>query len=162
MRLKIGFGGGCHWCTEAVFQTLIGVELVEQGWIESVEPQDYWSEAVIVHFDTDLISLKTLIEIHLLTHASTSNHSMRSKYRSAIYYFDEQQKEESLNFISELQTENTEKYITQILPFVQFKINKDEFLNYYKTRKEAPFCETYIRPKLNLLFQKYSKYTLKD
>ncbi len=88
---KIGFGGGCHWCTEAVFQSLKGVEKVEQGWIASEGEASTLSEAVIVHFDTSQISLVLLIEIHLLTHESTSEHSMRKKYRSAIYYFDVEQ-----------------------------------------------------------------------
>ena len=48
---KIGFGGGCHWCTEAIFQALNGVESVEQGWISSLNPYDTFSEAVIVHFN---------------------------------------------------------------------------------------------------------------
>jgi len=54
---KIGFGGGCHWCTEAVFQHVEGVEKVEQGWIASVAPHDRLSEAVIVHFNTTKVKL---------------------------------------------------------------------------------------------------------
>jgi len=88
---KIGFGGGCHWCTEAVFQALNGVQKVEQGFIRSDPPQDSFSEAVIVTFDSKILSLETLIEVHLRTHASTSSHKMRGKYRSAIYIFDNQQ-----------------------------------------------------------------------
>jgi len=92
---KIGLGGGCHWCTEAVFQALRGVERVEQGFIRSTAPHDGWSEAVIVHFDPAVIDLKTLIEVHLRTHASTSEHSMRGKYRSAVYAFDPQQADDA-------------------------------------------------------------------
>lgn len=86
---KVGFGGGCHWCTEAVFQSLVGVIKVEQGFIAPLEVRNAFSEAVVVHFNQDEIGLKNLIEIHLRTHNSTSAHSMRDKYRSAIYAFDE-------------------------------------------------------------------------
>ena len=73
---KIAFGGGCHWCTEAIFQSLRGVQKVEQGWISSTHPgASTLSEAVIVHFETSLISLDTLIEVHLSTHNATSNHA---------------------------------------------------------------------------------------
>lgn len=154
---KIAFGGGCHWCTEAVFQSLIGVKLVEQGWVASTEKNSTFSEAVIVHFDIDKIDLKTLIEIHLLTHKSTSNHSMRTKYRSAIYYFMHQQKEESLNIISELQADFNDKIITKTLLFNSFKPNTEEFQNYYQSNPNKPFCKNYINPKLKFLLQKFSK-----
>ncbi len=95
MRIdKIGFGGGCHWCTEAVFQSLMGVIKVEQGWISAEGTEDF-HEAIILHFNSDIISLKKLIEVHLYTHNSTSNHSMRIKYRSAVYAFTEVQQKEA-------------------------------------------------------------------
>ena len=89
---QIAFGGGCHWCTEAVFQSLIGVSQVEQGFVASIDENSGFSEAVIVHFDAAKISLAVLIEIHLHTHKSTVNHSMRAKYRSAVYTFSEAQR----------------------------------------------------------------------
>lgn len=53
----------------------------------SVNKNSSFSEAVIVHFQVEVIPLKTSIELHLLTHKSTSNHSIRKKYQSAIYTF---------------------------------------------------------------------------
>jgi peptide-methionine (S)-S-oxide reductase len=57
---KIALGGGCHWCTEAVFQSIIGVEKVEQGFVASIDENNSFSEAVIVHFNSEVISLNTL------------------------------------------------------------------------------------------------------
>lgn len=153
---KIAFGGGCHWCTEAVFQSLVGVVKVEQGWVASTEKNNTFSEAVIVHFDETQINLKTLIEIHLLTHKSASNHSMRSKYRSAIYYFSNHQKEKCTTVLDKLQVDSKDKIITQIIPFHQFKPSTIEFQNYYQSNPEKPFCKSYIDPKLRLLLEKFS------
>lgn len=156
-ELKIGFGGGCHWCTEAVFQALIGVTEVEQGWIASEGQFASYSEAVIVTFEPKTILLKTLIEIHLLTHASSSAHSFRGKYRSAVYYKDLEQKLAVEHAFSEAKVALKEKPITMILPMVEFKKNEEEFLNYYQSRPDAPFCQTYISPKLDMLRKRFSK-----
>jgi peptide-methionine (S)-S-oxide reductase len=59
--VKIGFGGGCHWCTESVFQSLKGVQKVEQGWIASTNENDSFSEAVLVYFDETTIDIKVLL-----------------------------------------------------------------------------------------------------
>ena len=155
---KIAFGGGCHWCTEAVFQTLIGVKKVEQGWVSSIDENETFSEAVIVHFNSREIDLETLIEIHLLTHKSTKNHSMRNKYRSAIYYFSEQESKESLKIIDKLQSKFNNKIITQILEFDDFKPSTKEFQNYYQSNPKKPFCKNYINPKLQILIQKFSNH----
>ncbi len=158
---KIGFGGGCHWCTEAIFQAIRGVEKVEQGWIASIAPDDVFSEAVIVHF-SDEIDLDTLIELHLLTHSSTNAHSMRKKYRSAIYYFDVKDNQAINQKILQLSLENNLSYVTQCLPFSGFKINTENQLNYYLSNKEAPFCKTYISPKLAMIREKYGKRVRSD
>ena len=153
---KIAFGGGCHWCTEAVFQSLIGVAKVEQGWVASTAKNNTFSEAVIVYFDNNKIDLKTLIEIHLSTHKSTSNHSFRNKYRSAIYYVDDYQQEKSKEIIEELQPNFEAKIITQVLEFKDFKPSTAEFQNYYQQNPQKPFCEKYIHPKLTFLLETFS------
>lgn len=162
MLSKIGFGGGCHWCTEAVFQSLIGVENVEQGWIASEDLNDTFSEAVIVTFNPEAISLETLTDIHLHTHKSTSNHSMRSKYRSAIYYFEEFQKVDLKSIITQLQSDFDTPIITQILPFKVFKPSREAITNYYYNNPQKPFCEQFINPKLKLILHKFSKYATKE
>jgi peptide-methionine (S)-S-oxide reductase len=153
---KIALGGGCHWCTEAVFQSLLGVIKVEQGYVASIGDNSSFSEAVIVYFTSDEISVKTLIEIHLHTHQSTSNHSMRHKYRSAVYTFSEVQKQEVEQIIATFQELSEKKLITQVFPFQNFKASRTEITNYYYKNPKKPFCESFINPKLMLLLDQFS------
>lgn len=147
----IGFGGSCHWCTEAIFQSLIGVAKVDQGWIASKAPNDSYSEAVFLTYDPTVISLETLIEVHLYTHSCTSEHSMRGKYRSAVYYVNAVQKKQSIVTIHNFQNEFDQPIITKVIPFKEFKLNDEQYLNYYKRNAQKPFCENYISPKLAAL-----------
>ena len=156
---KITLGGGCHWCTEAVFQSLKGVHKVEQGYASSAEAPDVFSEAVLIHFDSNIILLKTLVEIHLYTHKSTSNHSMREKYRSAVYAHTKMQEQQSKKIIEEFQPEFEHKLITKVLLFDRFKSSRAQIKNYYYSNPDKPFCETYIAPKLQLLLKQFSEYT---
>ena len=153
---RIGFGGSCHWCTEAVFQSIRGVELVEQGWISPAGKQQF-SEAVLVHFDPSLISLEVLVAVHLHSHSSTSEHSMRGKYRSAVYVFSEAQADQVMKAMVGLRKEFGEPIITEILRFGEFNLNSKEFLDYYATDPQRPFCKNYIEPKLKLLMERFGK-----
>lgn len=130
---------------------------MQQGWIASTPPNQEFSEGVIVYFD-DTISLEDLVEIHLLTHSSASNHSMRKKYRSAVYYFSDTDHHAIKNKIEQLSSENNVRYITETLSFKDFKLNSDTFLNYYLKHKNAPFCENYISPKLKLIREKFDSH----
>lgn len=158
----IALGGGCHWCTEAVFQSLKGVERVEQGYVSSIEENNNFSEAVIVHFFSKEISLKTLIEIHLYTHKSTNNHAMREKYRSAVYTFSDKQAEESKRIIESFQEDFNNRLITKAFPFVSFKASREAIQNYYQSNPNKPFCKSFIEPKLRLILEKFSKYSNPD
>lgn len=155
-QTKIGLGGGCHWCTEAVFQSLKGVNKVDQGYIASVGEHRSFSEAVIVTFDEQKISLESLIEIHLNTHRSTSNHSMREKYRSAIYTFSHEQPDEANLILNKLQTHFNENIVTKVYAFSKFKASRDDIQNYYIKHHDKPFCERFVSPKLQLLLDKFT------
>ncbi len=155
---KVGLGGGCHWCTEAVFQPLRGVSHVTQGFIRSDAPDDGWSEAVLVSFDMSVIPLEVLIEIHLRTHSSNSSHKMRGKYRSAVYVFDEVQGERVRNILDSLKTSDSLGQVTRVLSYCDFKASDERFHNYYQNGPERPFCKRYIDPKLDLLRKDYADY----
>ncbi|TQV77204.1 peptide methionine sulfoxide reductase [Aliikangiella marina] len=181
MTLVVGLGGECHWCTEGIFQSLLGVTAVNQGWIKprlSVEPssqfreansnfkilesdkadstQPSFSEAIEVYFNPKIISLTTLIEIHLYTHASTANHSLRNRYRSAVYTYDEYQQQQATHILESLATRFDQPLVTRVLQFNEFKLNKNEYLNYFYQSPDKPFCQSYIHPKLRLLLTRFN------
>ena len=143
---KIGLGGSCHWCIEAIFRSLKGVATVEQGWIASNGENTTPSEAVIVNFDPNEISIETLIGIHLRTHSCTANHEMRSKYRSAVYTFTNEQAEKAEQTIKYLQTDFDQPIITKVLPFQAFKLNEENYLDYYYKDPTKPFVKTSLIP----------------
>jgi len=153
---EIGFGGSCHWCTEAIFQSLKGVTNVQQGWITNPNEPERYSEAVLVRFNPQMIPLETLIEVHLYTHSCTSVHSMRGKYRSAIYCFSAAQITTAVEAIATLQCNFTEPIITEILSFGTFRLNQPRYLNYYHSDPGKPFCKNIVEPKLKSLLHRFS------
>src|SRR6476646_7486413 len=115
------FGGGCFWCTEAVFDELRGVHSVISGYTGGkVKNPTYeqvcsgatgHAEAIKIEFDPAQISFRDLMTVFFATHDPTTlnrqGNDVGTQYRSAIFYADEQQKTEAANFIKELQEAKT-------------------------------------------------------
>ena len=138
-----------------MFQTLRGVACVAQGFIQSTAPHDTFSEAVIVDYDPDTIPLA----IHLRTHASTSPHKMRGKYRSAVYTFSDAQTAEVKSLIKAEHPNFEAPLVTLTLTHIAFKASDTRFQNYYATDAERPFCTTYIDPKLAKIRREFGSFT---
>jgi hypothetical protein len=109
-----------------VFESLLGIAYVNQGWIASSGDNPDFSEAVEVYFDPAVIPVSDLIEIYLHTYASRSNHSMRGKYRSAIYAYDDSQFKQAIDILNGLREDFDEALITQVYPIKSFRQNKLE------------------------------------
>lgn len=152
-RAVLGFGGGCHWCTEAVFQQLTGVLAVEQGHIWSQPPHHRPSEAVRVTFDPSRTDVLTLLRAHCHTHASTSDHALRTRYRSAVYYARAGQKPSLDKALSLLQPEFPLPLRVLVLPLTGLRRSPERYRNYYRRGPDRPFCRRYIQPKLARLEQ---------
>ncbi|WP_228140303.1 peptide-methionine (S)-S-oxide reductase [Moritella sp. JT01] len=152
----IGLSGTCYWCTEAIFLSLHGVTKVEQGWLSSVGEHDWFSEGIIVTYMPEVISLKNLISIHLHTHSSTNIHSMRDKYRSAVYAMEPYQMTEIKHNLALLQDEFDTPLITRAYTFNQFKLSDESIQNYYYSDPKRPYCKNIITPKLKNLLDSHA------
>ena len=97
------------------------------------------------------MSLERLLEIHLKTHNSTSNHSFRKKYRSAVYYMNPEDAPVLKRILMELQQDFQNELVTQVLAFKKFKASRESIQDYYRKNPDAPFCKRHIEPKLKLL-----------
>ncbi len=92
--------------------------------------------------------------MHLHTHSATKAHSMRGKYRSALYFrnhnlnHNHNQQQRLAKILTVLGNEFPAPLITQILPLEGFKASSAEYQNYYQTDPDRPFCRVYIVPKL--------------
>lgn len=144
----IGFGGGGHGCTEAVFQLLRGVSRVEQGWASALDAPSRFCEAVLVYFDADVIPLDVLVAVHLHTHSPTSRHALRRRYRSAVYARDEPQAAAARAAVEGLQTDFDAPLVTEAARLGGFRQNAARYRDDYRADPTRPSCERYIAPKL--------------
>ncbi len=168
----IVFGGGCFWCTEAVFLMIKGVESVEPGYagpmhIRSIGPtyeevstgQTPYVESAKVVYDPDNISFAELLQVYFGSHDPTTpnrqGNDVGPQYRSAIFYTTERQKMMSEMYIKNIQPMYDKPIVTTVEPLVQFYIAEDYHQKYYENHKDAGYCQLIIAPKLEKVEEKF-------
>ena len=166
------FGGGCFWCTEAVFQQLRGVESVVSGYSggQMLNP-DYRSvcngttghaEVIQIQFDPTQISYADLLRIHWATHDPTTLNRQGAdrgtQYRSVIFTHSAEQQAIAQAVVREMQANFDEPIVTQVVAAKTFYAAEDYHQNYYRSNPGAGYCQAVINPKLSkarALFKQY-------
>ena len=167
------FGGGCFWCTEAVFKMLKGVTFVMPGYAGGSKPNPTYeevcsgdtgyAEVIKIEYDPAQISYGTLLTVFFATHDSTTLNRQGAdagtQYRSAIFYTTEEQKAKAEKFIAELNasSKNGKPIITEIKPLDKFYGAEDYHKNYYAKNKLASYCQIVINPKLEKVKEKFAE-----
>jgi peptide-methionine (S)-S-oxide reductase len=164
-------GGGCFWCTEAVFSQLKGVEKIEPGYSGgNAENPSYeqvstgktgHAEVAQITFDPAVISFKEILQIFFSTHDPTSLNRQGTdigiQYRSVIFYHDDGQKAIAKEVIKEFSDEGAfdAPIVTQVEPLKAFYKAEDYHREYYKRHPEQPYCRVVIAPKIAKFRQLY-------
>ncbi len=174
---KATLGGGCFWCTEAVYLELKGVIDVKPGYSGGhVKNPSYkevctgttgHAEVVQVTFDPELVSFSQILEVFFMTHDPTTlnrqGNDVGPQYRSVIFYHNEAQKEIAEKVIERFEKDGVydKPIVTQVEPFDKFYVAEDYHKNYYNRNKGQAYCQYIITPKLEK-FRKIFKDQLKD
>ncbi|UAB74165.1 peptide-methionine (S)-S-oxide reductase MsrA [Mesoflavibacter sp. SCSIO 43206] len=161
-------GGGCFWCTEAVFNHVKGVEEVISGYTGGNAPgkptyREICSgltghaEVVKVTFDANIISYKEILEIFMTTHDPTTLNrqgaDVGTQYRSVIYYYNDTQKEIANRVLEELNLLYNNQIVTEVSPMGIFYEAEKEHQEFYQNNPDYGYCTYVIDPKLNKLRQ---------
>jgi len=168
------FGGGCFWCTEAIFSRLKGVIKVTSGYAGgSMAKPSYQqvsggktghAEVIEIEYDPTVISFKDLLAVFFTSHNPTTlnrqGNDLGEQYRSIILYQDERQKKTAQGFIRKLTCEKIfdRPIVTEIKPFSEFYPAESYHQHYYEKHKSQPYCQVMISNKL----AKFRKSELKD
>ena len=167
------FGGGCFWCTEAVFQQLNGVDSVVSGYAGGeVQNPTYeqvcsgssgHAEVIQIAFDPTVISYTELLEVFFRTHDPTTlnrqGNDLGTQYRSVIFSHNEEQQLLADQFKANLNAsgEFPDPIITEISLLSEFHPAEDYHQNYYRLNAGQPYCNAIIRPKLEKLEKYFSE-----
>lgn len=172
MDLKnLVIGGGCFWCTEAIFQEIDGIIDVKSGYSggdiknpcyrEVCMGTTGHAEVIKLTYNAEKVSLHDLLLIHMITHNPTTLNQQGAdrgtQYRSIIFYENDAEKEIAENVISELKTAYSDPIVTELKPFEIFYDAEPEHQNYYRNNTEAGYCQAVIEPKLSKFREIYSK-----
>lgn len=156
-------GGGCFWCTEAVFQEVKGVEKVVSGYSGGNAPghptyREICSgltghaEVVQITFDADVILYEDILVIFMTTHDPTTLNRQGAdrgtQYRSVIYYHDAAQKAIAEIVVKEVSPYYENQIVTEILPLDVFYEAEKEHQDYYRNNQTQGYCSFVITPKL--------------
>lgn len=159
-------GGGCFWCTEAVFQEVNGVVAVESGYSGGNVPghptyREVCSgltghaEVVKVTFDESIISYEDILIIFMTTHDPTTLNrqgaDVGTQYRSVIFYATDMEKNTAQAIIDELNPYYDNKIVTEISALETYFKAEEEHQDYYRQHTSQGYCSFVITPKLQKL-----------
>jgi len=160
-------GGGCFWCTEAVFQNLKGVAKVESGYSGGDVPNPTYkqittgttghAESIRIYFDNAVISVSDILDVFFATHDPTTLNrqgaDVGTQYRSAIFYKNDNQKKIAEETIAKYDMNKSfpRPIVTEVSQLKDFYIAEDYHQNYYNNNSHQPYCSFVITPKLQKL-----------
>ncbi len=166
------FGGGCFWCTEAVFQKLRGVSRVVSGYsngdTENPTYQDICTgatghaEVIQITFDPDTITFEDLLDVFFATHDPTTMNQQGAdrgtQYRSTVLWHDEAQRDTAIATIDRLNKsgEFPNPIVTQVEQLATFYPAEGYHQNYFNANPMQPYCQAVIPPKLKKLQEKFA------
>src|SRR6195952_2961978 len=170
---QITFGNGCFWCTEAIFQTLKGVHSVTSGYMGGHTPNPTYMEvcdgdtgyAEVIHleYDADELSFDELLLVFFRTHNPTTLNSqgndVGTQYRSAVFYYSDEQKQQAEALIKNLTEEKVfdKPIVTEVSPAEEFYVAEGYHQNYYQGNKSKPYCAFVIQPKMNKFAKEFGE-----
>ncbi len=166
---SIVFGGGCFWCTEAIFAGLKGVAKVISGYAggKSANPtyeqvctgKTGHAEVVKIAYDPRVVRLETLFELFFAMHDPTSKDRQGSdvgtQYRSIILYSSQEQKTAAAGFMRKAAKDFDKPIVTELKKLDSFYPAEEYHVQYYARNKLQPYCMLVITPKLEKLRKKF-------
>ncbi len=165
------FGGGCFWCTEAIYQHLKGVTSVVPGYSGGhtsnpnydsiVTGRTGHAEVIQVEFDPALISYEDLLTVFFATHDPSSVNKQGAdtgtQYRSVVFTTSETQAKIAKDFIKEIESDGKTKIVTDLAPLTVFYPAEDYHQNYYQRNQDQLYCQVVIDPKLKKLKERFKE-----
>lgn len=161
-------GGGCFWCTEAVFQFVKGVKEVVSGYSGGSVPghptyREICSgltghaEVIQITFDANIITYQDILIVFMTTHNPTTLNQQGAdrgtQYRSVIFYHNNKQKEIAELVCKEVAPYYSDPIVTEIAAAAPFYEAEKEHQDFYKNNPKQGYCSYVIEPKLSKLRQ---------
>jgi len=155
-------GGGCFWCTEAVYQMLPGVKSVVSGYAGGTKPNPTYeevctgdtghAEVIQITYDPQQVSYEKILETFWIVHDPTTlnrqGNDSGTQYRSIILYNSEAQKAAAEKSKQEAQKNFKAPIVTQIVPLKAFYAAEGYHQDYYRSNPNKGYCQAVIRPKV--------------
>lgn len=165
-------GGGCFWCTEAVFQMLKGIISVTPGYTGGTTKNPTYqevsagntghAEAVQIEYDSDVIALEDILTVFFGSHdpsqLNRQGNDVGTQYRSVVFYATEAQKQAIQAFITDINTSSSagKPIVTTVEPLSVFYEAEDYHKDYYKNNSNQMYCQVVINPKLEKVKQRFA------
>lgn len=155
-------GGGCFWCTEAVFQTVEGVLEITPGYAGGKTPDPTYrevctgatghAEVVRLDYDPAVVSLEELLEVFFSTHDPTTpdrqGNDVGSQYRSIVFYGSDEERRRVELFIAGIGPRYDAPVVTEVKPLDTFYEAEEYHHNYYSKNPRQGYCRVVIAPKV--------------
>ena len=172
---SIYLGGGCFWCTEAIFNIVKGIDKVIPGYMggekdnptyqEVCSGETGHAEVIQCIFDEKIISLKHVLTVFFSTHDPTQlnrqGNDIGTQYRSIIFCANKKEKEIVESFIESIRHKYDKNIVTKVEINNKFFKAESYHLDYFNRNSNTPYCQIIIKPKL-LKFKKHTNKLIKS